>query len=61
VFPTYLILYGLEAQNGVLEARNGVLEAPNGVMEAWRVCRPVFADSHHLDKEEDPDPEPDPH
>ncbi len=36
-------------------------------MKAWRVCRPVVADSHQLDDEQDPDPhwseklDPDPH
>jgi hypothetical protein len=25
-------------------------------MEPWRVCRPVVADSHHFDEEQDPDP-----
>ncbi len=36
-------------------------------MEPWRVCRPVVADLHHLDEEQDPDPylsaklDPDPH
>jgi hypothetical protein len=25
-------------------------------MEPWRVYRPVVADSHHLDEEQDPDP-----
>ncbi len=25
-------------------------------MEAWRAFRPVVADSHHLDEEQDPDP-----
>jgi hypothetical protein len=27
-------------------------------MEAWRGYRPVVADSHHLDEEQDPDPYP---
>jgi hypothetical protein len=26
--------------------------------EAWIVCRPVIADSYHLDEEQDPDPHP---
>ncbi len=25
-------------------------------MEAWKICRSVVADSHHLDDEKDPDP-----
>ncbi len=25
-------------------------------MESWRVCRPVVADSHRFDEEQDPDP-----
>jgi hypothetical protein len=41
------------------------VDAPNGgsklgrggsKMEAWRFCRPVAADSHHLDEEQDQDP-----
>jgi hypothetical protein len=49
-----------------VDARNGGVEAQNGGLE-WRVCRPVVADSDHLDKEQDPDPhrseklDPDPH
>ncbi len=27
-------------------------------MEAWRVCRPVAANSHHLNEEQDPDANP---
>ncbi len=27
-------------------------------MEPWRVCRPVIADSHHFDEEQDPDTDP---
>jgi hypothetical protein len=48
---------GLEAQ----------MEAWRLKMEPWRACRPVVADSHHLDEEQDPDPHcseklhPDPH
>ncbi len=34
-------------------------------MEPWMECRPVVADSHHIDEEPDPDPHqsenPDPH
>jgi hypothetical protein len=36
-------------------------------MKPWRVYRPVVADSHHFDEEQDPDPHlseklaPDPH
>jgi hypothetical protein len=36
-------------------------------MEPWRLCRPVVADSHHFDEEQDPNPlkreksDPDPH
>ncbi len=47
-----------------LHTHNGGLEAQ---MEAWRVWRPVVADSHHFYEEQDPDPhqseklDPDPH
>jgi hypothetical protein len=41
--------WGLKAQNGVVKAQNGAVE--------WRVCRPVVADLHHFDKEQDPDPQ----
>jgi hypothetical protein len=27
-------------------------------MEPWRLCRPVVADSHHFDEEQDPDLDP---
>ncbi len=36
-------------------------------MEPWRVFKPLVADSHHCDEEQDPDPhqsenlDPDPH
>jgi hypothetical protein len=26
-------------------------------MEPWKVCIPVVAESHHFDKEKDPDPQ----
>jgi hypothetical protein len=35
-----------------VEAQNGGVEAQNG---ARGVSRPVHADSHHLDEEQDPD------
>jgi hypothetical protein len=34
-----------------LRRRGGVSK-----MVAWRVCVPLFADSHHFDEEQDPDP-----
>ncbi len=37
-----------------MEAQNWAVEAQK--MEAWRVCRPVAADPHHLGEEQDPDP-----
>jgi hypothetical protein len=27
-------------------------------IEPWRFCRPVLADSHHFDEEQDPDLDP---
>ncbi len=30
----------------------------SGGLKAWRVCRLLVADSHHLDKEQYPDPDP---
>jgi hypothetical protein len=36
-----------------LDTHNGGLDAQ---MEAWRICRPVVADSHHFYEEQDPDP-----
>ncbi len=33
------------------------MEARRLKMDAGRVCRPVVADSHHLEEEEDPDPD----
>jgi hypothetical protein len=48
----------------IQEAQNGGVEAQNGALEA-RVCRPVVADSHHLDEDRDPHLseklDPDPH
>ncbi len=50
-----------------MDAHNGGLEDKT---EHWRFCRPVVADSHHFDEEQDPDlsalklkldPNPDPH
>jgi hypothetical protein len=32
------------------------IEAWRLKMETWRLCRPVVADSHNLDEEQDPDP-----
>jgi hypothetical protein len=37
------------------------MEAWRLKMEMWRVCRPMVADSHHFDEEQDADPEPDLH
>jgi len=37
---------------------NGAVEGRSLKMKAWRVCRPVVADSHQLDDEQDPDPDP---
>ncbi len=37
------------------DVHNGGLEAQNGALEGL-YCRPVVADSHHLVKEQDPDP-----
>jgi hypothetical protein len=37
---------------GRLQWRRGGLK-----LEPWRVCRPVVADSHHLDEEQDTDSE----
>jgi hypothetical protein len=34
------------------------LEALMLKMEAWRVCRPVVADLHHFDGEQNPDLDP---
>jgi len=34
------------------------MEALRLKMELWRVCRPVVADPHHLDEEQDPDQDP---
>jgi hypothetical protein len=34
------------------------MEALRLKMEPWRVCRPVVADSQHIDEEQDPDPDP---
>jgi hypothetical protein len=41
-----------------MDAHNGGVEAQKG---AWRVCRPVIADSYHFGEEQDADPVPDPH
>ncbi len=57
----------MDTQNGGVEAQNGAVETQNEAwrlkMEAWRpkmepmrVCRPVTADSHHFEEEQDPDP-----
>ncbi len=34
------------------------IEAWRLKMEPWRVCKPMVADSHNFDKEQDPDPDP---
>jgi hypothetical protein len=39
-----------------VDAHNGGVEVKK--MEPWRFCRPVVVDSHHFDKELDPDPDP---
>jgi hypothetical protein len=31
------------------------IEAWRLKLETWRLCRPVVADSHNLDEEQDPD------
>jgi hypothetical protein len=36
----------------------GTPEAWRLKMEAWRVCRPMVAESHHHGEEQDADPEP---
>jgi hypothetical protein len=32
------------------------MEALSLIMEAWKICMPVFADTHHLDEVKDPVP-----
>ncbi len=57
-----------------MEAKTGAIDGRERrhwrlKMEPWRVCRPVVADLHHLDEEQDldphfsekPDPELQPH
>jgi hypothetical protein len=34
------------------------MEAWGLKMEPWRTCRPVIADSHHFDEEQNTDPVP---
>jgi hypothetical protein len=34
------------------------MEALRIKIEAWKVYRPMAADSHHLDEEQNPDPDP---
>jgi hypothetical protein len=34
------------------------MEAWRLKMELWKVWRPVVANSHHLDEEQDPEPDP---
>ncbi len=36
-----------------VDTYNGAVKAQNN---AGVLCRPVIADSHHIDKEQDPDP-----
>jgi hypothetical protein len=46
-----------EAENGAVEGRGLLtIEAWKLKMEPWRVCRPVIANSHHFDEEQDTDP-----
>jgi hypothetical protein len=47
-----------EAQNRAVEVGGrSQMEAWRPKVEAWSVCRPVVADSHHLDEEQVPDPD----
>jgi hypothetical protein len=39
-----------------VEAHKFTMEAFRLKMELWKIFRPVVADSHHFDKEKDPDP-----
>ncbi len=56
-----------KAGSGSIRASRLKIYAWRLKMEVWRVCRPVVADSHQLDEEQDPDPhwneklDPDPH
>jgi hypothetical protein len=43
-----------------IEAWMFKIEAWRLKTETWKACRPVVADSHHLDEEQDPDTDSDP-
>ncbi len=47
--------WALDPQNGAVDAQNGGVEAQ---IDPCRVCVPVFAESHNLDDEQDPDLDP---
>ncbi len=44
------------AEGLTMEVRRLNMEAWRLKIEQWRVCSPVEADSHHFNKELDPDP-----
>jgi hypothetical protein len=39
-----------------VRAVDATMKARRLKIKPWRVCRPVAADSHHLDEEQDPNP-----
>jgi hypothetical protein len=45
----------MEAQNRAMECRGRSRWSRGDPNEAWRVCRPVVADSHHEEQNPDPD------
>ncbi len=51
----------MKAQNRAMECRGCSQWSRGGPNKAWRVCRPVVADSHHEEQNPDPDLALNPH